>query len=73
VTRDEVVCYVDERVLDDMNTDAAVLFGPAGPREVEAREHNKAAWVRAQIDAVRARAGARGALLAAPVTTTASP
>lgn len=52
---DEVVFTVTEKTLDAMNTDAAVLFGPKGPEEVQKREKAKADWVRTQLDAVRDR------------------
>lgn len=52
---DEVVFTVTEKTLDAMNTDAAVLFGPKGPEEVQKREKAKADWVRGQLDQVRER------------------
>jgi hypothetical protein len=48
----EVMCMVDEKTLDAMNTDAAVLFGPNAEVEVTRREHAKAVWVQRQIDDV---------------------
>jgi glycine/D-amino acid oxidase-like deaminating enzyme len=49
----EVMCVVDEKTLDAMNTDAAVLFGPRAQEEMQAREHAKAVWVRKQVDDIQ--------------------
>lgn len=55
---DELVFTVDEKTLDAMNTDAAVLFGERGLDELRKREGAKAAWTRLQVASMK-----RGVLL----------
>ena len=55
---DELVFTVDEKTLDAMNTDAAVLFGEMGVDELKKREGAKAEWMRAQVESLK-----RGLLL----------
>jgi hypothetical protein len=50
---DEITFIVDERTLDAMNTDAAVLFGKDATSEMKKREEAKAAWIEKQVDIMR--------------------